>query len=264
MKIRLDEMSWPEVKELLTKPNAVLLPLGATEQHGAHLPINTDSSVATYIAEHAVQKVADEHGIYAIVAPTIDYTDVAFHKMFPGTIGVKVETLIRVIVDIVESFLDQGFKNVIVFNAHYPNNCSVQAALRIVAARRPEANIFGVCSVRGLGFDAHRGSLKAGTAGMGHALEVETSYALVIQPQNVHLDKARIGSRRLPLSQRYIGATGADTDKGVIYCPEHFGHDESGTAGDPTMASKEAGEKLLAAIIGDLADIIAQIVKLGK
>jgi creatinine amidohydrolase len=261
MKVRLDEMAWPEVKELLTQPHAVILPLGSTEEHGAHMPLNVDSYAVTYLAESAARKVEEEHGIRVVVAPTIDYTDVSPHKMFPGTIGVKVETLIRVIADIVEAFLDQEFKHVIALNGHLENTCSIEAALRIVADRRPGANIFAFTSVHGLGSEARKGLTKAGTKGKGHALEGETSCALLIQPQNVHLDKAMIGSRRLPLPEKYIGDTGEDRTKGVIYCPGHMGFNESGTAGDPTMASKEEGEKIFAASIRDLAELIVHIAK---
>ena len=264
MKVRLAEMSWPEVQEILTKPNAVLLPIGSTEQHGAHLPLNVDSLTATYIAEKTALKVADEHNICVLVAPTVDYTDVSVHKMFPGTVGLKVDTLIRVIVDIIESFLDQGFKNIITLNSHLQNTCSVEAALRTVADRRPNANLFAVNSARGLGFEARQGIVKAGISGQGHALEIETSYSLFLQPQNVHLDKAVIGSRQLPLSERYIGASGNDQSKGVIYYSGAKGFEESGTSGDPTMASKETGEKILSASISDLTDIIVQVVKSKK
>ncbi len=88
--------------------------------------------------------------------------------------------------------------------------------------------------------------------------------ALVIEPQNVHLEKAVIGSRGLSLSERYIGATGSDRSKGVIYCSGMKGFERSGTFGDPTMASKDEGEKDLAAIINDLADIMVQVVQLEK
>ncbi len=264
MIVRLDEMSWPEVKGVLSKPNAVILPLGSTEEHGAHLPVNFDSSCTTYIAEHAARKVMNENKICVLVAPTIDYTEVSLHKMFPGTIGVKADTLIKVIMDVVGSFLDQGFKNIIALTGHRENRASLEVAFTMIADDHPEANIFAITSVRGIGFDARPGLVKAGIVGEGHALEVETSMALVIEPQNVHLDKAIIGSRKLPLSPRYIGDTGKDTSKGVIYCSGITGFEESGTFGDPTMASKEAGEKLLSAMIGDLADIIVQVVKPQK
>lgn len=263
MTVRLDEMSWTEVQEVLNKPNAVVLPMGATEEHGAHLPINVDSFYATYVAEHAAQKVMNEHRICVLVAPTIDYTEVSGHKMFPGTIGVKADTLIRVITDIVGSFLDQGFRNIIALTTHRENYGPLEVALTMIADDYPEANVFAV-STMGLGFDVRPGLVKAGTAGSGHALETETSMALVMQPQNVHLDKVMLGSRELPLSERYIGATGGDRSRGVIYCSGIKGFEKSGTFGDPTMASREEGEKLLSTIIGDLADIIVQVVKPEK
>jgi len=265
MTIRLDEMSWPEIKEVLGKPHVVILPTGTTEEHGAHLPVNVDAFQATYFAEHSAQKVMEEHpDIYVLVAPTISYGEISKHKMFPGTIGVKADTLIKMLIDIVGSFLDQGFKNVIVYNNHDENIPPIQVALTMVADEHPGANIFGITGGPcGLGFDARPGLSKAGAAGKGHALEAETSVALAIEPQLVHLEKAMIGSRELPLSERYIGDSGGERGKGVIYCSGTKGFEKSGTFGDPTMASKEAGEKSVSTVISDLADIIVQVVK-GK
>ena len=260
MTVKLDEMSWVEIKEVLKKPHVVVLPIGSTEEHGAHLPVNVDSACTIYIAEQAAQKVVDEHKINVLVAPPIPYGEISHHKMFPGTIGLKADTLIRVIKEIVESFLEQGFKNVIALTGHRENSAPIEVALTMVAEECPEANIFGV-NTMGLGFDARPGLVKAGLAGMGHALEVETSEAMVYQPQNVHLERAIIGKRILPLSERYIGATGKDISKGIIYASGLKGFEESGTLGDPTMASREEGEKILSAMVSDLADIIVQVAK---
>ena len=86
VKIRLDEMSWPEVAEVLKKPNVVLLPIGSMEQHGPHLPLNVDSCCSTHIAEQAARKVTDEGSIQVMVAPTIEYTWVTMERFaeFPG------------------------------------------------------------------------------------------------------------------------------------------------------------------------------------
>ncbi|MFC1869558.1 creatininase family protein, partial [Thermodesulfobacteriota bacterium] len=210
MTVRLDEMSWLDAKEVLTKPHAVILPIGSTEEHGAHLPLNVDSACVTYTAEGAARKTADEHGVTALVAPTIHYTDIGPHKRFPGTIGIKIETLIQTLVEIIEAFLDQGFKNVIGLSGHLENNSPLEIACRIVADRRPEANIYGLTVVHGLGSHALPSLLKGGIPGIGHALEVESCIAMVIQPQNVHLDKTIVGHRRLPLSEKYIGLVGKD------------------------------------------------------
>jgi creatinine amidohydrolase/Fe(II)-dependent formamide hydrolase-like protein len=163
-----------------------------------------------------------------------------------------------------EAFLDQGFHNIIGLSGHLENNSPLELACRMVADRHPEAKVFGLTIVHGLGSHALPGLLKGGTAGMGHALEVETSCALVIQPQNVHLAKTIVGYRKLPLSEKYIGPVGEDKTKGVLYCSGIKESDESGTSGDPRMASKEAGEKILSAEISDLAEAIVQVVTKKK
>jgi len=259
MTVRLDEMRWPEVQEVLSKPNMVILPFGSTEQHGAHLPLNTDSSIATYLAEHAAQRVADEDSFNVLVAPTVHYTEVSIHKMFPGTIGVKADTLIRVIIDIIRSFLDQGFNNIIALTGHRENDCPLVVALRLIAEDYPKANLFAVCTID-LDFEVRSELLKAGVPGMGHALEMETSTVMAIEPQLVHLDKAIIGSRKLPLSEKYLANYGKDMTKGVLYHSGVKGFEESGTFGDPTMASRETGEKVLTAMTNNLVDIIRQII----
>jgi creatinine amidohydrolase len=265
MNIRLDQMSWPEVKEALKQPHAVILPIGSTEEHGAHLPLNVDAACATYISEHAAQKVVSETDIRVLVAPTIVYTDVTpSHKQFPGTVSIKLDTFINMVEDIIESFLDQGFKNIIALSAHLENNSPLEVAIRMIKERRPEANIFALSTVFGIGFDGKPALSKAGWAGVGHALESETAFCLVMQPHLVHLEKAILGARHLPLSQRYIGATGEDKSKGVLYCSGVTGDEESGTHGDPRLASKELGEKSLNAMVSDLADIITQVVKPAK
>jgi creatinine amidohydrolase/Fe(II)-dependent formamide hydrolase-like protein len=88
--------------------------------------------------------------------------------------------------------------------------------------------------------------------------------SLVKQPEKVHLEKAIVGSRHLPLSPRYIGVTGEDKTKGVLFCSGITGNEESGTHGDPRMARKEDGEKSLNAVVNDLADIIAAVANLKK
>ncbi|MFC1860739.1 creatininase family protein [Chloroflexota bacterium] len=263
MTVRLDEMSWVEIKEVLSKHNIVVWPIGSTEEHGAHLPVNIDALCTTYAAEKAAKKVMDETGITVLVAPTMPYGEVSLHKMFPGTIGIKADTLIKVIIEVVKSFLEQGFNNLIALTGHRENSSPIDVALTMVADDYPEANIFGV-NTMGLGFDVRPGLVKAGLAGMGHALEVETSQAMVYQPQNVHLERAIVGSIKLPISERYIGATGKDKTRGVIYCSGVTGFEESGTFGNPSMSCKETGEKIMTAQVNDLADIIMQVAKLDK
>ena len=259
MSVKLSEMSWPEVKEVLQRNNVVVIPLGSTEQHGTHLPLNVDHSCAAYMAETAAEKaVSREQNVDVLVAPTLPYTYAAVHKMFPGTVGIKLETLIHVLIEITESFLEQGFSNIILFTTHAQNACPMEAALQIVSERWPKARLVGLSSLA-LGSKARAGSCKAGPAGLGHALEAETSMTMVLQPHLVHLDRAIKGSRQLPLSEKHIGPVGFDRSKGVLYYNGVTGFETSGIQGDPSLASPEEGEKLLAGITDDLADIILEV-----
>ncbi|MFC1910692.1 creatininase family protein [Chloroflexota bacterium] len=262
MKVKLYDMRWPEVKEVLAKPNVIILPVGSIEQHGRHLPVNVDSSVAIYVAETAVRKAAEEKGINAIVAPPIYYADISVHKMFPGTIGIKIDTLIRMIADVLESFLAQGFKNVVVLSGHWENRCSLESAVRLVADRHPEARLYLICSVGlGMEIEADESMIKAGKEGMGHALETETSISLVLQPENVKLEDAGKGTRKMPLSEKYIGVTGMDQSKGILFHPAPVGFEKTGIQGDPSKASRELGEKVLNSQVSNLADMLVEIVK---
>ena len=68
--IILEYFTWPELAEVLKQPNAIILPIGSIEQHGPHLPLNTDAANVTYVAEQTARKVTDENEIRVIVAPT--------------------------------------------------------------------------------------------------------------------------------------------------------------------------------------------------
>jgi len=146
MKIRLGDMRWPEVEEVLKKTNVVILPTGATEQHGRHLPVNFDAAVATHIAEQVARRVTEEHEIRVLVAPTIPYGETfgtpPFGKLLPGTIGISGDTTIRLVEEVVLSLLSQGFKNVLVLNGHLENTTPITAALRRASIQFPNAGLY--------------------------------------------------------------------------------------------------------------------------
>ena len=263
MKLKLAEMSWPEVQELMDKPNAVLLPVGSTEQHGLHLPLNVDSSCATYLSEKAAQKVNAGNQIHVIVAPTIHYTDVYTFSKFPGNIGISTDTETRLIADITRSFVRQGFRNIIFVNGHFSNMLPINMGLRQVAEEHPNAGLYAL-NWWALGFETIPNIRK--TKLCLHADELETSLSLVIQPENVRMDKAVKEIPEYSLSEKWV--------KPDFYAPNRiFYHSRKkypkfgsghGVMGDPTAASKETGEKIAEAVINDLAEIIVEVVDSEK
>ena len=96
MKVNLGNYTWEEVKDLSDKDPVVLLPLGAFEQHGKHLPLKVDEFMVNNIANESVKK-SHQKNINAVVAPVIWSGYSPHHMDFPGTISIKDETLTNVI-----------------------------------------------------------------------------------------------------------------------------------------------------------------------
>ena len=261
MKIKLDEMRWPEVGELLTQPNVVILPIGATEQHGRHLPLNTDTMAAAYFAEQVANRVTAEHGIRVVVAPTIPYGEARgtppFSQLLPGTISITGDTVVRLIAEVVRSLVTQGFKNILVLNGHLENTTLIAAALRRVSLDFPDAGLYGANWFH-LASEAWSHIRKGGKAGAGHSCEKETSICLALQPQNVALDEVVKGTRSFSLPDKYIFPMPAGP---VFFHSRVSGTRERGVMGDPSAATRESGEKLIAAVLDELTEIVVAIAK---
>ena len=262
MKIKLADMTWPEVEEVLTKPHVMILPVGAIEQHGPHLPLSVDFRCAVYIAEQAATRVAEEGEIRALVAPDIHYTETSTFRSFPGTIGLSIDTTIRVFEDITRGFVTQGFKNILIINGHNSNVAPITIALRKVAVDFPAAGLYAL-NWWALGSDVIR-SIRQSEL-MTHSGELETSVSLVIQPENVHMDKAVEYLPRLSLSSKWVSLDFYGPKKLFHHSRKRYPKPEMGTTfgamGNPTVASRESGEKFLAAVIADVVEVIKEIVK---
>ena len=119
--MRLDQATWLEVEDYLTRESGILLPVGSTEQHGPIGLIGTDALCAQMIAEGA----ADALGAY--VAPTIAYTPAPFNMGFPGTMSVSEPVFSALFAEVVAGLRSQGFRHVYVLNAHGANLAPMRA-----------------------------------------------------------------------------------------------------------------------------------------
>jgi creatinine amidohydrolase len=115
---RLAQMAWPEVADAV-KAGAmtVFLPLGATEQHGPHLPLGTDTVRASALAE----RLAERLGPGFLVAPALPFGCCDEHAGFPGLLGLQHETLARVIVDLARRLTGWGVRRPVLLSAHGGN-----------------------------------------------------------------------------------------------------------------------------------------------
>ena len=180
----LAEMSWEETKEYLAREDRLILPLGATEQHGPHLGLGTD----TFEADAIARAVGEKSGV--VVAPALCFGMSHHHFAFTGTISLKPATLIAVYEDVFRALYRHGFRRVLIVNGHGGNEASIVSALHQVAADLADlrAKLFQWWSDA----EAYRVVIeKLGAQEGSHASPGETSLMLAINPRAVNLERLK-------------------------------------------------------------------------
>jgi creatinine amidohydrolase len=179
--ILFDELTRDDLRAL-APDTVVLLPVGATEQHGPHLPVGTDRFAVEHIAREAARGIADRLPI--VVAPTLPFGSSHHHLAFGGTLSLGTETYYRVISDLVDSLLTDGFRRVFVLNGHGGNHELIQLAVRDLALARAAdlaaASYWTVAWDDLVRLETHRYGRFP-----GHAGTFETSLVLALRPELV-------------------------------------------------------------------------------
>ena len=113
----LAQLTWEEVRDLDREHTLVVLPVGAIEAHGPHLPLDTDVVIATAMARAGARKLA-ERDRAVLILPALAYTAASFGAAFHGTLSISAITVTAVIVDVARSLSDQGFRLLALANVH--------------------------------------------------------------------------------------------------------------------------------------------------
>jgi len=258
---RLARMTWAEVDSALADGvDGILLPFGSIEQHGHHLPLDTDCFIAQALAERAAAEAAVS-GLRLLVAPTINVTLSWYHMQFAGTMRLTTETFLGVFRDVCDSLFHHGFKTVMVVNGHGGNVAALTVAvnqyLEQTGRRLPVVNWIDLGSDVVGGLD---------TPGL-HAEEAETSLALALGQRVLMEHATRDAFHRSDAVQ----AAGLPWTALGRYDAHHRGPGAivpmdmlrditpSGVVGDATRASPETGERILAAVIPRLIQIASEL-----
>lgn len=174
----IDQLTMPEFIDGLSRTRTALVPFGATEEHGIHLPLGTD----TFQAEDVCRRLAELRPLF--VAPAIPYGVCRSTGGHPGTISITTGTLRALAIDLVRDLYRQGLRNVVLISGHAggTHNAALLDAGECLLSELPELRI-AVVSEYALVSEAGRGVIE--TAGDCHAGEIETSRMLATRPQLV-------------------------------------------------------------------------------
>lgn len=222
--------AWPDVAAAIQRGLVAVLPVGAVEQHGAHLPLLTDTTLAAGVA----RRVAE--GLEALLLPAIAYGDAWTAEDWAGTLSLSPETLRATIEDIGRGLKRMGVRGLVTVNGHFGNREPIA-----LAARRLSELGFPLLHLDYPRLEAVASELmESMPAGPGfyHADEVETSMMLALDPEAVAMDRAT------PEYPEFPELFGLEPMKLSAF-------NRSGVFGDPRPASAEKGERLIAAIAGE-------------
>jgi creatinine amidohydrolase len=232
----LGEMTTPEVEAFLKTHHTVIVPTGATEQHGPHAPLLTDVLIPQEIAKRIAPRIG------AVVAPPINYALSYPHVGFTGLVHVRIPTFMAIIEDLCVAFATSGFKRIVFLNGHYDNTYAIAYACANAADKLPKTvKAFPVNYWDGMTAEdvAEFSGLKNGL----HANAAETSAMLAIDPRLVDLERA---NAEFPPFPEFTVNTGPVhtafffTSPGSVYWAT-----KSGTWGDARAATPEMGERYL-------------------
>jgi creatinine amidohydrolase/Fe(II)-dependent formamide hydrolase-like protein len=240
------ELTWPEAQKRFQEMDIALLPVGSIEQHGPHLPMDTDAFDAEYLARRVAASCSNPK---PLVLPLISYGVSYEHDEFKGTLSINNNTLSSLVYDIGMSAARNGINKLVIINGHGGNTPALNYAAQMI---NRDAKIF-VCVDSGETSDVDIYKL-TDTPNDVHAGEVETSTSLAIRPHLVKIDEA---PRSVPqFSSRYLNFT---SKRWVSWYAYTQNVTSTGVLGDATKATAEKGRKIWQIMIAHLVALVEDL-----
>ena len=251
---RLADLRAPEIGGALGERSIVVLPLGAVEQHGPHLPFSTDLIVAQAVADAVVDRFGDEHDLWLL--PPLAFTRSTEHAWSAGTVWLSATTMLAVLSDIGRSLATAGVRKLAFVNGHGGNTSLLNVACRELRL----AHGFETFLLHPFLPPDHGGGARgapAGELGMGiHAGHDETSMLLHLRPDLVDMALAVTTMPRRLAENRHVRFGGSVS---FGWLSNDFGAD--GVIGDPSGATAEHGAAMFEAAITMLGEAFGEIAR---
>lgn len=239
-------MTWAQVNEAVRQRRVVLLPVGAIEQHGPHLPVDMDNLAVETICAEAAARRPD----LLVCMPPIHYGFNEHNMDFPGTISIEAEHFVHYCADVGKSLGRQGFRRAIFVNGHGSNAHLLELAARLVTLQSTAkcASLSHWDLAKEAFAEVRESEYPGGTS---HACEFETSIYLHICPERVQMELAVPGIRR-KTKYFFEDLMGGSP---VKFTDWRSTQTKTGIGGDPTLATAEKGRIVVEATIANLIEV---------
>ena len=246
--MRWEELTSPEIGALDRDRTVLVLPLGSVEQHGNHMPLGTD----TLLAQAVCLAAAEQAGKVAVLPPPW-YGFSAHHMRFPGSITLRAETLMALAEDVVGAVVKHGFRRILIVNGHGGNGGVIDVLASTLGHKHYGEARVAALTYFALARDAIAALRRSQPGGMGHACEFETSMVQHLRPELVKIDRA---AATYPDPGSAYLTTDLVGSSAVRVYHDFADLSPTGTLGDPSLASPEAGARFFDAVTRELAAFI--------
>jgi len=256
MSIYFQDKSWLELQEYIDKGALIILPLGTVEEHGPHMATGADAMIAEDTSKDIAMAFSkDKENPPVLVMPTF-WSGYSMNIMqaWPGTITVRPSVVLQALTDIVGSLIKMGFYRIVVSNNHGHHDGICRQLLRDVADQyKVWIAVFEPVAMAAKEFAAMR---KSAPGGACHACEYETAIMLHYN-RPIDMSKATAADI-MRYSSKFVPADGFCGSKKVNWSTWGLQSSKSGIYGDPTVATKETGAKLVQAIVNNCAEFLKE------
>jgi creatinine amidohydrolase len=250
----LEEMTWPELESRLRDIEMVLIPVGATEQHGPNLSLRCDAALADAVAKRLEAKYHPR----VLVAPKLNLGISHHHMGFPGTITLRESTLVAIARDVVGSLMQHGFRRFLFINGHGGNSAALNLACSEI--KRELEPAFIAASTYYASYDQAIDEEFVDCGQGGHACGMEVSLALSLCPELIRHDtlEAMVPGPRYAEGEVVIPLV----KRNALEIPYAF-HEltRNGCFGDARKASKAYGDAMVESLLDRVSALIDMALK---
>lgn len=247
------DLTWTDIQAMPNKANVVLIqPVGAIEQHSPHLPLIVDAAIGVAVLGKALEKLDATIPAYAL--PPLYYGKSNEHWHFPGTIALSVQTLLTTLIEVAESLYRAGFRKLVLMNSHGGQPQVMEIAARDLHVKYADFIVFPLFTWQVPHIVNELLSPKEQQLGI-HAGDAETSLMLSILPEQVKMQAAVAEYPELPVDS-LLSMEGK-----LPFAWTTRDLSRSGVIGDPTVATKEKGDRILESVSDGWVKVIADIYK---